>query len=137
MPRGIESEIQRSRNPPTRVNLIKGWYYAYNTQQVEAAYTPGELQEQAILQIFINGWDDSQWRSMSRLRVQAEIYLLDARNPDPKQPLWGGKVDRRVDLAQDSPGIANQAAFMKRAIDKFTEDVLASLPPRNPERASH
>ena len=104
---------------------------------VEAAYTPGELQEQAILQIFINGWDDSQWRSMSRLRVQAEIYLLDARNPDPKQPLWGGKVDRRVDLAKDSPGIANQATFMKRAIDKFTEDVLASLPPRNPERASH
>ncbi len=103
---------------------------------VEAAYTPGKLEEQAILQISINGWDDSQWRSMSRLRVQAEIYLLDARNPDPKQPLWGGKVDRRVELAQDSPGLANQAAFMKRAIEKFTEDVLASLPARNPERTT-
>lgn len=103
---------------------------------VEAAYTPGELQEQAILQVFVNNWDDSQMRSMSRLRIQAEVYLLDSRNPDLRQALWGGKVDRRVDLSQEAPGLANPNAFVTLAIEKFTEDVLASLPPRDPRRVS-
>lgn len=107
-----------------------------DSRVVEAAYTPGELQEQAILQIFINNWDDSQWRSMSRLRVQAEVYLLDSRNPDPRQPLWGGKVDRRVDIATAAPGLPNSAAALNHAVEEFTQSVLASLPPRNPERVS-
>lgn len=127
--RAFHAGLVRQRYSPLALDFV-------DAHAVEAAYTPGDMQEQAILQVFINSWDDSQWRSMSRLRVQAEVYLLDSRNPDPKQPLWGGKVDRRVDLAQDSPGLANQAAFMSRAIEKFTEDVLASLPPRNPERTS-
>jgi len=103
---------------------------------VEAAYTPGDLNEQAILQVFVNNWDDSQWRSMSRLHVQAEVYLLDSRNPDPRQPLWGGKVDRRVDIATATPGLPNSAAALNHAVDEFVQSVLASLPPRNPELAS-
>jgi len=100
---------------------------------VEAAYTPGTLNEQAILQVFINSWDDSQWKSMSRLHIEAEVYLLDSKNPDQRQPLWGGKVDRHIDLGREMAGIPNSNAAMTRAIEKFTDDVLASLPPRNPE----
>jgi hypothetical protein len=103
---------------------------------VEAAYTPGTLEEEAILQVIINGWDDSQVRTMSRLQVQAEVYLLDPKNPDPRQPLWGGKVDRRVDLAPTSTTLSSPKAFMDAAVKQFVEDVLASLPPRNPERTS-
>jgi hypothetical protein len=94
------------------------------------------LQEQAILQVFINNWDDSQWRTMSRLHIEAEIYLLDSRNPDPRQPLWGGKVDRRINLANAAPGLANSSLALAQAVEQFTADVLASLPPRNPERAT-
>jgi len=101
---------------------------------VEAAYKPGELAEQAILQVSILTWDDSQWRSSSRLRIEAEVYLLDSKNPDKRQPLWGGKVDRRIDLSREMPGVANPAAAMTLAIEEFTANVLASLPPRNPEK---
>ena len=103
---------------------------------VEAAYTPRMLEEQAILQIFVNNWDDSQWHSMSKLHIEAEIYLLDSMNPDPRQPLWGGKVDRYVDLSREMPGLSSNSAAMKLAIEKFTQDVLASLPPRDTERTS-
>lgn len=101
---------------------------------VEAAYKPGDMQEQAILQVSINTWDDSQWHSMSRLHIEAEIYLLDSKNPDPRQPLWGGKVDRRIDLARELPTLPNLNAAMNLAIEQFTSNVLASLPPRNPEK---
>jgi hypothetical protein len=107
-----------------------------DSRVVEAAYTPGDLQEQAILQVFINNWDDSQWRTMSRLHIEAEIYLLDSRNPDPRQPLWGGKVDRRINLANAAPGLANSSLALAQAVEQVTADVLASLPPRNPERAT-
>jgi len=103
---------------------------------VEAAYTPGDLKEQAILQIFINNWDDSQWRTMTRLHVEAEIYLLDSKNPDQRQPLWGGKVDRYVDLSRELAGLPTSQMALNRAVEVFTENVLASLPPRNPEKTS-
>lgn len=103
---------------------------------VEASYAPGALDEQAILQVIINNWDDSQVRTMSRLQIQGEVYLLDPKNPDPRQPLWGGKVDRRVDLTQSATTIANPKAFTDLAVKTFAADVLASLPPRNPERTS-
>ncbi|HUR27190.1 MAG TPA: hypothetical protein VM509_03325 [Planctomycetota bacterium] len=103
---------------------------------VEAAYKPGDLQEQAILQVNINSWDDSQWRSLQRLHIEAEVYLLDSRNPDPRQPLWGGKVDRRIDLAREMTGLPNNTVAMGVALQQFTENVLASLPPRNPEKQS-
>lgn len=101
---------------------------------VDAAYAPGTLQEQAILQVIIHEWDDTQWSSRQRLRIAGEVYLLDARNPDPRQPLWGGKVDRRVDLFQDSPGLSSTSVAISHAVQRFAGDVLASLPPRDPER---
>ena len=101
---------------------------------VEAAYKPGELKEQAILQLSINGWDDSQWQSLSRLHIEAEINLLDSQKADPRQPLWGGKVDRYIDLSREMPGIPNATVAMNMAIERFTQDVLSSLPPRNPEK---
>jgi hypothetical protein len=103
---------------------------------VEAAYTPGDLKEQAILQIFINKWDDTQWHSLARLHIEAEVYLLDSKQPDQRQPLWGGKVDRFIDLGREMQGLPNPNAAMTRAIQEFTDSVLGSLPARNPEKAS-
>jgi hypothetical protein len=127
--RAFHAGLVRQKYSPLSLEFV-------DERAVEAAYTPGTLEEQAILQVIINGWDDSQVRTMSRLQVQAEVYLLDPRNPDPRQPLWGGKVDRRVDLAQNTAAIASPKAFMDMAVQQFTDDVLASLPPRNPERTS-
>lgn len=107
-----------------------------DAKTVEAAYAPGAMNEQAILQVILQKWDDSQVRTMSRLQIQGEIYLLDAKNPDPRQPLWGGKVDRTVNLASNVASISSGKAFNDLVVKTFAEDVLASLPARNPERTS-
>ena len=74
------------------------------------------------------------WQSLSRLHIEAEINLLDSQKADPRQPLWGGKVDRYIDLSREMPGIPNATVAMNMAIERFTQDVLSSLPPRNPEK---
>ena len=51
---------------------------AEGSEAIEASYPVGSLQEGAVLQIAINTWDDSAWRSHGRLTIQADVHLLDA-----------------------------------------------------------
>lgn len=104
-----------------------------DARTVEASYTPGDLQEQAILQVFLTGWDESQWKAHSRIGIEAEVYLLDSRHPDVRQPLWGGKADRKIDMAQERASFPTDKALIRRAVERYVQDVLASLPARNPE----
>lgn len=101
---------------------------------IEAGYRPGELGEQATLRVVLTGWDDSLWKSRSRLVVDADVYLLDAREPELTRALWGGHVTRTIDLSRQVAATPTAAAMMDRAVNEFVDGVLASLPPRNPER---
>lgn len=105
--------------------------YVDQHRAVEAAYTPGQLGEQAALQVTITGWDDSRWDTHSRLIVDADVYLLDAT---VGEALWGGHVTRRVDMAAEVPAAAQEVTLFSRAVDVFVGDVLASIPPRDPRR---
>lgn len=102
---------------------------------VEAAYTPGDTNENAILQLFITRWDDSRWKSSAELRVDGEIYLLDVGNPDPSQALWGGRISRSVSVLARRQVTATDKELVDEALRQFAGDVLASLPTRNPEQA--
>lgn len=109
-------------------------YVDRNAAAVEAGYRPGELGEQATLRVVLTGWDDSLWKSRSRLVVDADIYLLDAREPELTRALWGGHVTRTIDLSRQVAAAPTAGAMMERAVTEFVDGVLASLPPRNPER---
>jgi hypothetical protein len=109
-------------------------YVDRNARAVEAGYKPGELGEQATLRVVITGWDDSQWRSRSRLVVDAEVYLLDANEPELTKALWGGHVSRTVDLSRQAAVAPTANDLIDRAVAAFVDGVLDSLPPRNPER---
>lgn len=102
----------------------------------EASYRPGASNENAVLKFVLTRWDDALWRSHSKLTIEGEIWLLDAENPSTAQALWGGKVERRMDMARERQVFASEAALMTRTLTDFTEAVLASLPARNPELAS-
>jgi hypothetical protein len=106
-----------------------------DTKIVEAAYTPGESNENAILQVFVSRWDDSRWKSGAELRVDGEIYLLDVAHPDPTKALWGGKFSRTVTMLARRQVVATDGELLNEAVQQFAEDVLASLPSRNPEQA--
>jgi hypothetical protein len=118
--------LVRQRYSPLALDYV-------DARTVEASYSPGDLQEQAIFQVFLSGWDDSQWKTHARLGIEAEVYLLDSRHPDVRQPLWGGKADRKIDLSGERPNFPTDSALVRRAVEKYTQDVLASLPARNPE----
>lgn len=109
-------------------------YVDRNGAAVEAGYRPGELGEQATLRVVLTGWDESLWKSRSRLVVDADIYLLDAREPELTRALWGGHVTRTIDMSRQVAAAPTADAMMDRAVSEFVDGVLASLPPRNPER---
>jgi len=102
----------------------------------EANYRPGASNENAILQFVLTGWDDALWRTHSQLTITGEIWLLDAEHPTTSQALWGGKVERHMDMSRERKVTAGEAALMSRTLRDFTEAVLASLPARNPEIAT-
>jgi len=109
-------------------------YVDRNATPIEAGYQPGALGEQATLRVILTGWDDSLWRSRSRLVVDADVYLLDASNSELSKALWGGHVTRNIDLSLQAAAVSTPKAMLDRATSEFVDGVLASLPPRNPER---
>lgn len=99
---------------------------------VEASYTPGELQENAVLQVFLTSWDDSRWTANGEVTIEGDVFLLDVSNPTTSQALWGGRFSRRVSMSLDRASSPTDADLKNRAVDRFVEDVLASLPVRDP-----
>lgn len=100
----------------------------------EASYVPGTLQEDAVMQMFLTKWDDTNWQSRAELVIEGDIYLLDVSDPDPTRALWGGRFSRRVSVANERASASNAADLMNRAVDRFVDQILASLPVRDPSK---
>jgi hypothetical protein len=107
---------------------------ALDPQTMEASYEVGSLDEQAVLQVTISSWDDSNWDSRARLVIEGEVHLLDASQYGGGEALWGGPVSRTIDLDLDPTALINNQRRIERAVDLFAAQVLASLPARDPRR---
>ncbi len=103
-----------------------------DSKVVEASFDPGALKEDAILKLHVTRWDDSTWDLNSRLVIEADVYLLDAKAPELASALWGGHVSRRLDMIRERSSVATSESLMQRTMATFARDVLASLPSRNP-----
>jgi hypothetical protein len=103
-----------------------------DARAVEAAYQPGSLQEQGVFQVSILEWNDRSLETHGRLEVLALVHLLDASGGSG-EALWGGTVTRKVDVNLER-ATAPGTRLPELAASKFVEDVLASLPPRDPRR---
>jgi hypothetical protein len=102
----------------------------------EATYNPGTLGEQAVLRVVITGWDASRWRSFATLVIDADVHLLDAASPETSNALWGGHASRKIDLSRQRDTFLSERAMLDRAVAMFVDEVLGTLPPRNPEAAN-
>ena len=102
----------------------------------EASYKPGASAEQAILKVVLTGWDDHLWKSHARLKVDADVWLIDARRTAGAEPLWGGHVSRTMDMGRQREFNPGDTALLERTMQDFATQVLASLPARKPELAS-
>jgi hypothetical protein len=129
MRREFQEGLVKLRYSPLALDYV-------DRQVVEATYNPGDLREQAVLQVFVTGWDDRLWSTHTKLTVDAEVFLLDARNPEAGQALWGGRVSRKLDLARERAAVATDERLLAIAVEEFVQDVLSTLPARNPQSSA-
>ncbi len=99
----------------------------------EAVYRPGSTGEEGLLKLVVTGWNDTYWRTHSRLIIDSELWLLEPKNPTTADALFGGHVQRRLEMGDERKEVVDDAALLDRALSRFATEALASLPARNPE----
>jgi hypothetical protein len=97
---------------------------------VDAAYTPGSLKEEAVLQVTVESWDTSLLDTRGALVVKIQAQLIDAEDSANGQ-LWRGFIDHRFDLDAEREQFRTREALLEYACGKIAEEVLAALPARN------
>ena len=96
---------------------------------VDASYQPGNLREDAVLQVLVHRWDASHWDSSRDIFADVEVRLVDATRPDG-EPLWAGRLEQKLRGYPYASRYTNQAALIQRLCDDYAADVLGALPAR-------
>jgi len=96
---------------------------------VDATYTPGSLQESAVLQVEIQGWDTSLFETRAAISVKARARLVDAEDPS-RAELWSGFIDHRFDFEADHDKYPAREAFQHYVCGRIADELLAALPAR-------
>lgn len=98
-------------------------------QVIEAAYAPGSLGEQAVLQVEVRRWDMSRFTSHAVIEVEIEAWMLDAGQPG-RAELWGGRTVRSLDLSVDTARFASTRLLFESVCDELAADLLEAMPAR-------
>ncbi len=102
---------------------------AVDRQVIDAAYRPGDLREDAVLQIVIERWDTSLWNTSDQIDAAVSVRLLDARGTTGS-PLWEAKLERIL-YGYEAPGSSvSSVPTLQRICDRFAGDLMAALPLR-------
>jgi len=122
----LQTGLVQRRYSPLNLDLV-------DTKVVNAAYRPGSLDEQAVLQLTVERWDTSLWTVR-----QSITATLDARFLSPTGTvLWSGRLeDTRFDFADVKDQFTTETALIRHACNKVTTELLAALPPREPRPGS-
>ena len=119
----FQKGLLRRRYSPLALDYIDG-------KVVDAAYTPGSLKEEAVLQVTVETWDTSLLETRGVLNVKAHAKLIDAENPGNGQ-LWGGFIDHRFELEDQRERFSSREALLEYACGQIADEVLAALPARS------
>ncbi len=97
---------------------------------VEAAYTPGSLREDAVLQVTVREWDMNRWDTHGEISVVMEAWMI---GPDGAE-LWGGKLTRKIDLSSEREHYPTTREAFERGSVILASELLEVMPARNPRR---
>jgi hypothetical protein len=95
---------------------------------VDAAYTPGASNEQAVMTIDVERWDTSIWKTHGAISTRMVVKLSDAASG---AELWSGRVDQRFDFGRAVDHMATETARMHYACENIAASILEKLPARN------
>ncbi len=94
----------------------------------EAAYQPGSLEEDAVLQLVVKRWDTRLYDTQGVVDVEIEAWMLDGRRPTGPE-LWGGRLEKRISAGGRSLE-AGDLAVRESIARQIAEELLGALPPR-------
>jgi len=96
---------------------------------VEASYTPGRVNEDAVLEILVYSWNEREWDSRALLIVDLEARLIDPAGTS-LDPLWAGRLEKRFQFTRQAETTPSGRTRMQRACDAIATEILSVLPPR-------
>ena len=99
---------------------------------VNASYVPGDLAEDAVLEIFIERWDATNWDIRRSVDVAIEVRMIDPRDPTGPE-LWAARIDRKFDFTGTIETRTAGSKATQDACNKIFRELMAKLPARDIE----
>jgi len=129
----VDATVEAASSAVAGIPGEAGGTYAAGT--MEASYAPGDLGEDAVLQITITRWDERSWSIRRRVGVGIEARMVDPA--DPFGPaLWAGQLDRDFEPAMSSSGTMIASRAQSVVAEEIFKELLARMPSRDIDPAS-
>lgn len=97
---------------------------------VEASYLPGDLGEDAVLEVVVERWNDANWGIRGALDVALQARMIDAK--DPLGPsLWEARIDKTFQFGRERRRTAGGAIQIQNACDSIMAELFSKLPARD------
>ncbi|MFT5731773.1 MAG: hypothetical protein ACJA2W_003518 [Planctomycetota bacterium] len=97
---------------------------------VNASYVPGDLAEDAVLEIYVERWDASNWDIRRSVDVAIEVRMIDPRDPTGPE-LWAARIDRKFDFTATIETRTAGPKATQDACNKIFRELMAKLPIRD------
>ncbi len=104
----------------------------FTPSTVNASYVPGDLAEDAVLEIFVERWDATNWDIRRSVDVAIEVRMIDPRDPSGPE-LWAARIDRKFDFTGAIETRIAGSKATQNACNKIFRELMAKLPVRDIE----
>jgi hypothetical protein len=127
-----EGLLDRAYSPisPAKVNAVVA-AESEGGRSPSLAELKGKFLEDALLVTKVTQWDEKSMFSDGRVRVAAEVKLLDSGT---LANLWSGSYELEVKLPAGSSSVRDPVSLREEVINRFVPSLLAELPRRQPTR---
>ncbi|MFT4538847.1 MAG: hypothetical protein ACI841_003389 [Planctomycetota bacterium] len=99
---------------------------------VEASYTHGACDEEAVIEIVIHRWDDTFWDSRGTIDAVVEARFVDATGTY-SQPLWAGRLEQVMNAGGSRESHSSSDRLISAVCDEVARELLEDLPARKVE----
>ena len=102
----------------------------FTPSTVNASYVPGDLAEDAVLEIYVERWDTTNWDIRRSVDVAIELRMIDPRDPTGPE-LWAARIDRKFDFTATIETRTAGPKATQEACNKIFRELMAKLPIRD------
>lgn len=96
---------------------------------VNASYIPGDVEEDAVLEITVLRWDDRLWELRRAIDVVVEARLIDPADPHG-DGLWAARIEQEYDFTKQIAIATPGLRAMQAACDQIFLELLSQMPAR-------